>query len=257
MSRNQTNHIFGIPVTILTLPDLLREVVDARDSDKQLLIFYVNAHCLNLAYTLPRFRDVLREADILFVDGFGVILAGYILGTPIPFHARMTPPDWIDELAATCISQGNSMYFLGAKPGVAEKAAEELISRNPGVSIAGTHHGFFNKSRANPENQEVIEDINKSNADIILVGFGMPLQESWITENKESLSAKVFLPVGALFDYLAGEVRRGPRILTDYGFEWLARLVIEPRRLWARYVIGNPLFLWRVIKQRLGLVKLE
>ncbi|MCA1688781.1 MAG: WecB/TagA/CpsF family glycosyltransferase, partial [Actinobacteria bacterium] len=84
-----------------------------------------------------------------------------------------------------------------------------------------------------------------------LVGFGMPLQEYWLMENRNRLDANVALTGGAVFDYVSGELRRGPRVLTENGLEWLARLLIEPRRLWRRYLIGNPLFLARVLEQRL------
>ena len=87
--------------------------------------------------------------------------------------------------------------------------------------------------------------------DILIVGFGMPLQERWLMQNWENLDARVALTGGAVFDYVSGEVRRGPRVLTDNGFEWLARFLIEPGRLWRRYLVGNPLFLWRVLQQRL------
>lgn len=80
----------------------------------------------------------------------------------------------------------------------------------------------------------------------------MPLQERWLSGVRKNLNANVVITGGAVFDYLSGELRRGPRILTDNGFEWLARLLVEPRRLWKRYVLGNPLFLWRVLRQKSG-----
>jgi N-acetylglucosaminyldiphosphoundecaprenol N-acetyl-beta-D-mannosaminyltransferase len=86
---------------------------------------------------------------------------------------------------------------------------------------------------------------------MLLLGFGMPLQERWLMQNWDCLDVRVALTGGAAFDYISGDLRRGPRFLTDNGFEWLARLFIEPKRLWRRYVIGNPLFLLRVLKQRL------
>jgi len=97
----------------------------------------------------------------------------------------------------------------------------------------------------------VLKEINASRPDMLLVGFGMPLQERWLMQNWNRINARVALTGGAVFDYVSGELRRGPRILTDNSFEWLARLLIEPKRLWRRYVIGNPLFLLRVLKQRL------
>ena len=121
------------------------------------------------------------------------------------------------------------------------------------LSIAGAQHGYFDKSPDSVENEAVLQAINATRPDILLVGLGMPLQERWLMENWDRIEAKVALPVGALFDYLAGEFPRAPRWMTDHGLEWLGRLIIEPRRLWRRYLLGNPRFLWQVLKQRWGL----
>jgi N-acetylglucosaminyldiphosphoundecaprenol N-acetyl-beta-D-mannosaminyltransferase len=134
---------------------------------------------------------------------------------------------------------------------VAKKAAARLKERYPNLKIAGIHHGYFDRTPGNPENEAVLREINAAKPDVLLVGFGMPLQERWLMQNWDKVDARVALTGGAVFDYVSGELKRGPRILTDNGFEWLARLLIEPQRLWRRYVVGNPLFLLRVLKQRL------
>ncbi len=104
-----------------------------------------------------------------------------------------------------------------------------------------------------------IPELGRTNAvkpNIIIVGFGMQPQERWLMENWDRIEINVALTGGAVFDYVSGELRRAPRWMTDHSLEWLAWLIIEPRRLWKRYLIGNPLFLWRVLKQRLGLLSL-
>ena len=104
-----------------------------------------------------------------------------------------------------------------------------------------------------------IPELGRTNAvkpNILIVGFGTPLKERWLMENWDRIEVNVALTGGAVFDYVSGELRRAPRWMTDHGLEWLARLIIEPCRLWKRYLIGNPLFLWRVLKQRLGLLSL-
>ena len=116
----------------------------------------------------------------------------------------------------------------------------------PDLKIVGTHHGFFDKDSASSENRYVLAMINKLKPDILVVGFGMPAQEKWILENLNELHVHAVIPVGAFFDYLADEVERAPRWMTENGLEWLGRLTIEPNRLWKRYVIGNPLFFWRI-----------
>jgi N-acetylglucosaminyldiphosphoundecaprenol N-acetyl-beta-D-mannosaminyltransferase len=137
---------------------------------------------------------------------------------------------------------------------VADKAAANLKARYPDLRIVGTHHGYFDKTQGCAENEAVIEQINTVKPNILIVGFGMPLQERWLMENWDRIDANVALTGGAVFDYVSGELRRAPRWMTENGLEWLGRLIIEPRRLWKRYLIGNPIFLWRVLKQRLRLL---
>ena len=209
-----------------------------------------NVHCLNLAYGDPALRNFLNEAEMVFCDGAGVMLAARLLGRRIP--ERITYADWAWRLAAYAAAEGFTLYCLGARPGVAEKAAEQLEERYPDLEISGIHHGYFDRSAGSQQNEAVIREINAAAPDILLVGFGMPLQERWLMENWHRIDARVTLTGGAVFDYVSGELRRGPRLLTDNGFEWLARLLVEPRRLWQRYVVGNPLFLSRVLRQRIG-----
>jgi N-acetylglucosaminyldiphosphoundecaprenol N-acetyl-beta-D-mannosaminyltransferase len=125
-----------------------------------------------------------------------------------------------------------------------------LRERYPSLEIAGTHHGYFDKDPTSVSNSHVVELINSASPDILLVGFGMPIQEQWLKDNWETIEARAAITGGAVLDYTSGALRRGPRLLTDHGLEWLARLLIEPRRLWRRYVIGNPMFLARVLRQR-------
>jgi N-acetylglucosaminyldiphosphoundecaprenol N-acetyl-beta-D-mannosaminyltransferase len=213
------------------------------------LVLNANAHCLNLCYENPDLRAFLNSADVIFCDGAGVMLAATLLGQRIP--ERITYADWAWRLAAFATTQGFSMYLLGARPGVAEEAARRLEARYPDLEIVGVHHGFFDHTAGSPENEAVIEEINGARPDILLVGLGMPLQEYWLMENRRRLQVGVALTGGAVFDYVSGGLRRGPRALTNNGFEWLARLLIEHRRLWRRYLLGNPLFLLRVLRQRL------
>lgn len=250
--ESQLAYIFGVKIDNLSLDQLLVTVEKTIIQNQHQKLSYVNIHGLNLAYSSLEFRSFLNQSDIVFCDGYGVILGARLTGQKL--EHRFTPPDWIGRLCELSTNEGFSLYFLGARPGVAEKAAARLREAHPGCNIIGTYHGYFNKSPGNPENEAVVQEINRLKPNILIVGFGMPMQEKWIQDNFERLEVNVFLPVGAALDYVAGEVRRGPRWMTDHGLEWLARLIIEPRRLWKRYLIGIPLFFWRILKQRLGLL---
>lgn len=241
-------NVLGVGVNPLTVEELEAEVRRRVRGAECAVILNANAHCLNLAYRDAELRDYLDGADLVFCDGFGVMLAARLLGRRIP--ARITYADWTWRLAALAAGEGFSLYFLGARPGVARRAADRLVAKYPGLTVSGVHHGYFDHRAGSPENEAVIREINAAAPDILIVGFGMPLQERWLMRNRRRLNAKVALTGGAAFDYVAGDLFRGPRLLTDNGFEWLARLLIEPRRLWRRYLVGNPLFLARVLRQR-------
>ncbi len=242
--------VLGVGVDPVTVEGLHQEVGRLIRRGGRGLVLNVNAHCLNLCYEDPELRRFLNGADVVFCDGVGVMLAARLLGRRIP--ERITYADWAWRLSAFAEAQGFSVYLLGARPGVAEEAARRLQARYPDLEIVGVRHGFFDRAAGGPENEAVVREINGARPDILLVGLGMPLQEYWLMENRDRLEVGVALTGGAVFDYVSGGLRRGPRVLTDNGFEWLARLLVEPRRLWRRYLIGNPLFLLRVLGQRLG-----
>ena len=247
MSASSRVHIGKIWVDRMSLRDVLRTVTDALSSKTPKTIFYGNSYGVTLAEEDPAFAAAMVKADVIFCDGFGVYVASRILGEPIP--ERFTWADWIDQLAATCRNAGESMFFLGAKEGVAAQAARRLQALLPGLQV-DSHHGHFDKSEAS--SREVIDLVNRSGAGVLLVGFGMPIQEIWITRHRAELNPPVVFSVGAALDYAAGNVVRGPRLLTQYGFEWLARLAIEPRRLWRRYLIGLPEFALLVLRQKMS-----
>jgi N-acetylglucosaminyldiphosphoundecaprenol N-acetyl-beta-D-mannosaminyltransferase len=150
------------------------------------------------------------------------------------------------ELASFANKSGYTMFFLGAKSDVAKKAALRLQQQFPSLSIMGTHHGYFNKDADNKESDRLVALINSLSPNILVLGMGMPIQERWLMENWHRLNTNIALTGGAVFDYVSGELTRAPGWMTNHGLEWLGRLFIEPQRLWKRYLLGNPLFFWRL-----------
>lgn len=246
--------ILGVKVHTITHDQVLFFIDHHISTKQRAIISHVNIHAINIAYHLPWFRSFLNRSEIVFCDGFGVKWGAKILGYNIP--ERITYADWTWQLADFAERRNLRLYFLGARPGIAEMAAQRLHERYPRLQIVGTYDGYFDKRKSSAENKAVIHRINNTKPDILIVGFGMPLQERWLLENWSHLDVKIALTGGAVFDYISGNLRRGPRWMTDNGLEWLARLIIEPRRLWRRYIIGNPLFLWRILKQRMGVLRL-
>ena len=247
--RKRVN-ILGVGVDPVNVAELHERILRILREGGHALVLHVNAHGLNLCYHDLALRSFFNAAPLVFSDGAGVVLAARILGEHLP--ERITYADWAWQLADFAERENLSLFFLGARPGIAQKAVAHLKKRHPSLKVVGVHHGYFNHAPRSPENEAVLRKINDSRPDILLVGFGMPLQERWLMQNWDRVDACVALTGGAVFDYVSGELRRGPRLLTDNGFEWLARLLIEPGRLWRRYMIGNPLFLLRVVKQRLN-----
>ncbi len=248
-------NLLGVVVDALTVDQLHQQIAAYITQDAHALVLNVNVNCLNLAVQHSWLRRFLNQAEIVFCDGIGVVLGAKILGYYIP--QRITYADWIWQLAAFAEPREFTFYFLGARPGLAQKAAENLQRQCPSLKVVGARDGYFDKKTSSPENQAVIAEINACRPNILLLGMGMPLQEKWLMENWDHLDVNIALTGGAVFDYVSGELQRAPKWMTDNGMEWLGRLLIEPKRLWKRYLVGNPHFLWRVVQQRLGLSHFE
>jgi N-acetylglucosaminyldiphosphoundecaprenol N-acetyl-beta-D-mannosaminyltransferase len=242
--------ILGVNVSHLTLTRLANTIDSTIRDGGRATVLYANVHGLNLAWEQPHLRVLYNQSDYVLCDGFGVKLAARLLGQSLP--ERMTPPDWLPNVAALASKRGFSIFFLGNQPGVAERAVARLRQDFPDLHVAGVHHGFFEKTRGSADNEAVIGLINAAKPNLLYVGFGMPAQEYWLMENWDRLEVNVAITAGAMLDFIAGQTPRGPRWLTDHGLEWFTRLLTEPRRLWRRYLIGNPLFFFRVLRQRLG-----
>lgn len=248
-------HLLGTQLTLCDSRKLLEAVARTIESGRRGLVLSGNVYAFNLACEHQWLQDFFNWADVVRLDGSGVRLGAKIVGYDTP--PRMTWADFAWQLAELAQARDYTLFFLGARPGIAGQAAVRLKERFPSLRIVGTHHGYFDKTPGSPENEAIIKQINAVKPNILVVGLGMPLQERWLMENWDRIEANIALTGGAVFDYVSGELRRAPRWMTDHGLEWLGRLIIEPRRLWRRYVLGNPLFLWRVLKQRLGMLKLE
>ena len=240
--------VLGTQFHAVTACQLVREIVELAKLKKKIVIGNVNVRAMNFAYELDWYQNFINNCDLVFCDGFGVLLSAKLNGYRLQGKHRMTCPDYIENLAKTCESENCSLFLLAGRPGVVDKAIAKLTAIAPNLKITG-HHGYFEKS--GHENDAVIDQVNQFKPDVLYVGFGMPLQERWIIDNIDRIDAGVFLPLGACLDFYTDTVRRGPKFLTDNGFEWLSRLLTEPQRLWSRYLVGNTVFFYRVFKDLL------
>jgi N-acetylglucosaminyldiphosphoundecaprenol N-acetyl-beta-D-mannosaminyltransferase len=243
----ETVSILGIKITSAEMQEIHEEINRFIDNDGQSFILSGNIHGLNMARKYKWLADFYNRADLVRVDGAGVVLGARLLGYQI--CSRMTWADWGWHLAEYLAQKGHSLYLLGGPIGIAARAAERLENHAPGLKLLGTHHGYFEKN--GPENMAVIERINRLEPDVLIVGMGMPLQEKWILEHHTNIRAKVFITAGAVFEYLTGTVKRCPQWMGDMGLEWLFRLMQNPRRMFKRYLWGNSIFILRVLLERL------
>jgi N-acetylglucosaminyldiphosphoundecaprenol N-acetyl-beta-D-mannosaminyltransferase len=241
--------LLNVGVDLLDQAGLIQAIAKAIGNQGRLLIMHTNIRGLNLAYEQPWLREVYNQADLVYCDGMGVMLGAYLLGEPVP--PRSTLADWVWPLAAMCAENSFSVFLLGNPPGTAEKAAAVLTERYASLKVAGTQHGFFDLSPESQQNAAMVKHINSLKPDLLLVGFGMPLQERWLSENWPRLDVHVAITCGALFEMLTGDLKRGPKWMTDHYLEWLTRIIISPKRVFRRYLRDIPLFYFRILRQRL------
>lgn len=242
--RPQTIEILRVPIARVTPEQALTELERLHERDEPAFVAHTNAHTVNLASDDPEFLGVLRRADLVLNDGKGVMVAARILGKRFPkdMNGNFFTPLFLER----CAKRGWPVFFLGAGPGVADRAARMLEARFPGLKIAGTQDGYFETD------EDAIAAIRDSGAEVVLVGMGNPLQERWIDRCLDRTGARIGVGVGAFFDFITGEVPRAPAWMNRFGLEWVHRLAKEPKRMWRRYILGNPKFIWGTLKQRFG-----
>ena len=250
-----TVNICGVKIDNYTFDDVVERITD--HAMKGVVPSYVvtpNAqHVLSLQRDAD-FRSIYEKAFLAVPDGVSLLWSAKFLKAPL--NGRVNGTDLFEELSAVAERKGLKVFLLGGRPGAAEAAKKTLQARHPNLQIVGTHcppYGF----ESQPEELASINSKIKAAApDILFVGFGAPKQEKWIYQNYQELGVPVSLGIGVSFELVADMVQRAPLWMQKWGLEWLFRLIVEPKRLWKRYVMGNPQFMWLVIKQRLGFYKL-
>ncbi|MBZ5671857.1 MAG: WecB/TagA/CpsF family glycosyltransferase [Acidobacteriia bacterium] len=245
-------NLLGIHFNAMTAQDLINVTTRAIDGRARCIIGNHNLHGLYFWYKEPKMREYNSLADYTNAEGMSLVLLGRLFGLPIERKHRCAYIDLLPILADTACRNSWRMFYLGSGPGVAEKAAVRLRTKHPGLQIR-THHGRFNAERSGVENQKVLAEINDYDPDILMVGMGMPRQETWVVENNANISALAIYCCGALMDYVAGEIPTPPRWMGAIGIEWLYRLFSEPARLWQRYLIEPWFVLGQLGRQYLAM----
>lgn len=246
MAERPVLEVLGVPVAQLERDEALAVAEELVADPAPRTLVYVNAHTLNLASTDEAFRRVLCSAGVVLNDGAGLAIAGRIHRSPFP--ANLNGSDFTVDLLARAAARGWRVWLHGARPGVSERAGAALRARIAGLELAGTTHGYVDDA----DLPEVLEAIRAAGTDLLVVAMGNPLQELWLERHLPATGARLGVGVGAFLDFTAGEVRRAPAAFNRLGVEWVWRLAMEPGRMWRRYVVGNPVFLWRVAREAVG-----
>lgn len=217
-------NILGVNVDNVTMEKALEKVLNFLDGDEPCAVFTPNSEIIMSAYKDEAFCEVLNSASLIIPDGIGVVYASRILKAPLP--ERVAGFDLADNLIKKLSNGEKSFYFFGGKPGVAEKAKENLLFKYPSLNICGLNDGYFDDEKE----KLIIEDIKQKKPDVLFVCLGAPKQEKWINKHKDELGAKVLLGIGGSLDVFAGTAERAPEFYRNHGLEWLYRLLKQPSR---------------------------
>jgi len=235
----------GVLIDRTSRSQVLAQIDGFVQSGKPHQVVTVNVDFLNIAHRDRSFVHLLNAAALSVPDGMPLVWLSRVLRRPLP--ERITGTDLILNCAELAAQRGYRMFLLGAAPGVADEAAALLESRYPGLRIVGTYSPPACDEFDPAENARIIDLIRAARPDMLFVALGTPKQERWIYQNLEELGVPVCIGVGGVFNFITGRIPRAPEALQQAGLEWLFRLVLEPRRLWRRYLVDDTRALWRAL----------
>jgi N-acetylglucosaminyldiphosphoundecaprenol N-acetyl-beta-D-mannosaminyltransferase len=245
-----TVDILGVPVAAVNLGEAADRIEEWIRAGTQAYVTVTGVHGIVESCRDAEVLRAHREAGLCVPDGMPTVWIGRLAG-----HAnmgRVYGPDLMLELMRRSVDQGYTHFFFGGKDGVAERLRDRLSAKFPGLRVAGTYTPPF-RPLTPEEDADLWRRLEAAAPDVLWVGLSTPKQERWMAANTGRAGATVFIGVGAAFDIHAGLLRQAPRWMQRSGLEWLFRLCMEPRRLWRRYLVNNPVFIWKVLGQWLGL----
>jgi exopolysaccharide biosynthesis WecB/TagA/CpsF family protein len=242
MTDPSSVRIFGIDLARRDPDEALAAIRDLFEKEGTDVVAYANAHTLNLVREDPAYGEILRRAALVLNDGVGVQLAARMRGQRFP--ANLNGSDLNPRILELAAERGWKVFFLGGAEGVAQEAADRLAKRIRGLTIVGTHHGYLT------DHEDAVRLVRAAQTDLLMVAMGNPEQEKWLHNHLAATGARIGIGVGAFFDFTAGRQRRAPAWMNRWGLEWVHRLLRDPGRMWRRYIVGNPVFLWRAWRMR-------
>jgi len=235
------------PIDIITddnYNSIINKIVLTMDNNQKIKINYLNTHGFNTFFDDTEYRESLLSSEVVFPDGIGIWLGGKF--TTKKNIQRFNWTDYSHEFLRLCNEKEWKLFLLGSTKEILDCSITQVRIKYPDIQIVGWADGYSDLTKGN-----LPSVINNSTADILWVGMGTPKQEKWIYNNSKFLNVKVIHAVGDIFSYLADRRSRGPIFLRQFGFEWLFRVVLHPKRYWKRYLLGIPTFVFRLIKMKL------
>ncbi|UOO37611.1 WecB/TagA/CpsF family glycosyltransferase [Oscillospiraceae bacterium CM] len=233
--------VYGVGFDNLTMEEAVGRAEALLEAQNTSYVVTPNPEIVWLCRSDPELKEIISGAALVLPDGIGVVYGAKILGRPL--KGKLAGIEFAEKLMESMARTNKSIFLLGAKPGIAEKAAENLANKYPGLAVAGTADGYFQ------EDGPVVEKINNAKPDLLLVCLGAPKQERWMARNLRRLNVRVMAGLGGSLDVYAGVVARAPDVWIKLHLEWLYRLKKEPWR-WRR-MTKLPLFVLAVIGWRL------
>ena len=240
-------HISGVKISLVNVDDILSFFTESVDSRRQVVLASLNMHGLYVHSKSAAFRELHNSADtMVHIDGMPIVWLIKLLGLTSTNVVRTGWIDWVYQFLALAADRHWRIYYLGSSDEVMLRGISRIRDRFPNLIIDG-HSGFFDKTIDGEESQEVVKIINDYRADILVVGMGMGVQETWIHHNRESLEVSAIATSGACMEILAGDLSVPPLFFRRFGLEWFYRLCKTPKRVYRRYLIEPFFVAWYLI----------
>lgn len=237
--------VLGVGISAVNMSMALAEIARWIEEGEQHYVCVTGVHGVMESQRDPELLRIHNASGLTTPDGMPMVWASRWAG--MRHVERVYGPELMLELCAMASQRGWTSFFYGGRPGVAEELADRLVARLPDLEVVGTHSPPF-RPLTPEEDNEIVDTINRADPHLLWVGLSTPKQERWMAEHVGRLRAPVLLGVGAAFDINAGLLPQAPRWVQRSGFEWLYRLLREPRRLWRRYLSNNPRFVWEILR---------
>ena len=243
MQKKNRVNILGVPVDMVDKEQASAVFAEIFSQPGCSMIVTPNSEIVQNASKDEELRSLIASADLIIPDGIGLVYASKVMGCPL--SERVTGIDFLESIIARLAQTGESIFFFGSKPGVADEAADRMKKKYPGLRVAGTQNGYFQ-----PEEEAlIVKQINESGADFLCVALGAPKQERVIAQHRDEFtSVRGAIGVGGSLDVWAGNLKRAPEFYRNHGLEWLYRFIQQPTRF--KRMLTLPVFMLRVIFRR-------